>query len=150
MAKSYRLALLSLLLTGCGQLASIISSSDPSKPGLFMTDKIFDITRPSYNFNYPDIIACVPQVYHLYKNDLDKQDIDYFICTTANTDERFTITKQQWLDKKLYLEMFFIDYDSFNKLLAEIKSLCKQDFKPELECANIVKQSETLKLLTKE
>ena len=123
-----------LFFLGCAGLESVLNPTDPENVVAVPQDLVEQISTPSYKFEWPDLVVC-PKTPNAY------------ICVTANTKEKFVVSLDDWEENGWDQEMVNIDRGGLSRVIAEVKTLCKQNFNPQLECSKIMRNADFLENL---
>ena len=126
-----------IFLTSCAGIIDILMPKDPNDTIAVPQDIVEQITEYPYNFDWPDIVVC-------------SKTINAYICVTSNTKERFVVSLSDWEKNGWDQEMINVSMEGLSRIIAEVKTLCQQNFKPSLNCNKILEKADFInKLLNK-
>ena len=138
MVKNRIILLLLPFLVSCAITEALLNPTDPNDVLAIPESAMEKIIENPYTFNWPDLLVC-------------PKTINAYICVTANSKDDFVVSLSDWKNNGWDQEMVNVDRGGLSDLIAEVRTLCQQNFKPELQCKKLMEKSEFIdKLLNKE
>ena len=115
----YRIIILSIFLVSCGLKGDLSKVLSPQ-----------ELAQVNYIFSWPNLFVC-------------QKLPDSYVCVTSNSKEAVVLSYDEW---DTYGWNFVeIEREGFSRLIAEVKTLCQQDFK--LECELLMDKVKLFELI---